>query len=185
MAGMQKEEKMTEISLDIRGLAHHARWSAMHLIGGVLAGLAALLTLAALGPVLADDTSNFETVAGISVYIGLMPAEIVRGHPAGHAETQMHGGAPSGPHAYHLVVALFDEQTGDRIENARVAATVSGLGHIGQTNVSLEPMLIENTITYGAFVDLRALERFDIALTIKVPDRSKPVRVDFADEHLP
>ncbi|MBN9307771.1 MAG: hypothetical protein J0I99_15950 [Devosia sp.] len=135
--------------------------------------------------VAADDTSNFKTVAGISVYMGLMPAEIVKGHPAGHTEAQMHGGPPSGPHAYHLVVALFDEATGNRIENARVAATVSGLGHIGQTSVALEPMLIADTVTYGAFIDLRALERFDIALTIKVPDRPDPVRVDFAEEHLP
>lgn len=152
-----------------------------------LAGVALALQLSLLAPsqATADDASNFKTVAGISVYIGLMPAEIVKGHPSGHTEAQMHGGPPSGPHAYHLVVALFDEKTSDRIENARVAATVSALGHIFQTNVPLEPMLIENTVTYGAFIDLQALERFDIGLTIKVPDRPEPVQVDFANEHLP
>lgn len=175
---------MTWLSSGTEHTAGQAQRATLHPIGRLLVGLVAAFLLM-VGQVAADDTSNFKTVAGISVYIGLMPAEIVKGHPAGHTEAQMHGGPPSGPHAYHLVVALFDEATGNRIENARVGATVSGLGHIGQTNVPLEPMLIADTVTYGAFIDLRGLERFDIALTIKVTDRPEAVRVDFADEHLP
>lgn len=178
---------MRSLSSEMRVGAHQVQRWAIHPVARLLGGLAIALQLSLLmaGQVVADDTSNFKTVAGISVYIGLMPAEIVQGHPTGHTEAQMHGGAPSGPHAYHLVVALFNEDGGDRIENAEVAATVSGLGHVGQASTRLEPMLIENTVTYGAFIDLRALERFDIALTIKVPDRPKPLRVDFANEHLP
>lgn len=148
--------------------------------------LALQLTLPTTIEARADDISGFKTVAGISVYIGLMPAEIVKGHPSRHPEAQMHGGAPTGPHAYHLVVALFDEQNGaSRIEDARIAATVSGVGHVGQTSVALEPMLIADTVTYGAFIDLRALERFEIALTITVPDRPGSIRVDFGNQHLP
>lgn len=175
---------MTWLSSAIRDSAGQVQRPVLHLIGRLLAGLVLALLLTG-GQVAADDTGNFKTVAGISVYMGLMPAEIVKGHPAGHTEAQMHGGPPSGPHAYHLVVALFGVATGNRIENARIAATVSGLGHIGPTKVALEPMLIADTVTYGAFIDLRALERFDIAITITVPDRPEPVRVDFADEHLP
>lgn len=152
-------------------------------IGRFLAGL--VLAFLAVGQVVADDTSNFKTVSGISAYIGLMPAEIVKGHAPGHPEAQMHGGSPSGPHAYHLVVALFDEVTSNRIENATVTATVSGLGDIGQTNVLLEPMLIADTVTYGTFFNLQSLERFDITLTIELPDRPEPVRVIFDNEHLP
>lgn len=178
---------MTRLSPHIRSWVHRARWSTMHHIRRILfgCGFALQLSLLVLGHAMADDTSNFKTIARISVYIGLIPAEIVKGHPSGHPEAEMHGGTPSGPHAYHLVVALFDEESGDRIENAEVAATVSGVGHVGQATTSLESMLIENTVTYGAFIDLRALERFDIALTIKVPGRPEPVRVNFANEHLP
>lgn len=178
---------MTQLSPHIQDWIHRVQWSTTHQIGRILFGFAFALQLGLLmlGQAIADDTSNFKTVAGVSVYIGLIPAEIVRGHPGGHPEAEMHGGAPSGPHAYRLVVALFNEDGGDRIENAEVAATVSGLGHVGQATTRLEPMLIENKVTYGAFIDLRALERFDIALTIKVPDRPKPLRVDFANEHLP
>lgn len=133
----------------------------------------------------ADDAANYQTKDGLAVYLGLMPTAIVAGHPPGHPEASMHGGAPSGTHAYHVVIAVFDEKTGERVENATVTAVVSGLGHVGTTNVAMEPMLIDGTVTYGAFVDLRALARFDVAVTILVPWRDAPVRVDFANEHVP
>jgi hypothetical protein len=52
----------------------------------------------------------------------------------------MHGGAPSGAHQYHIVVAMFDVKTGARIENARVTANVSGLAQVGAQNAALEPI---------------------------------------------
>lgn len=178
---------MTQLWTGIGNRARRAKGPLVCAIARHIAAfaLAFQLALPLAAPALADDTGNFKTVAGISVYVGLIPAEIVKGHPSGHPEAQMHGGPPNGPHAYHLIVALFDEESADRIEDAKVAAMVSGLGHVGQTNVALEPMLIDGTITYGAFIDLGALERFDIALTIIAPDRPEPVRVDFENQHLP
>lgn len=179
---------MTQLSARIGNWVRRARTPCTPKMTRLIAAfiLAVQLAFAMTVEATANDTSGFKTVAGISVYIGLMPAEIVKGHPSGHPEAEMHGGAPNGPHAYHLVVALFDEQNGaNRIEDARIAATVSGVGHVGQTNVALQPMLIADTVTYGAFIDLRALERFEITLTITVPDRPEPVRVDFENQHLP
>jgi hypothetical protein len=40
----------------------------------------------------ADD--NYRTKDGLAVYLGVLPATIVRGHPPGHPERAMHGGAP-------------------------------------------------------------------------------------------
>ncbi|TIU97316.1 MAG: hypothetical protein E5W09_15080 [Mesorhizobium sp.] len=31
----------------------------------------------------------------------------------------------------HIVIAVFDASTGERVENAKVTVTVSGLGHVG------------------------------------------------------
>lgn len=179
---------MTQLSTSIGNWVRPAQSPSTPKMTRLLAAfiLAVQLTFPLTVEAIANDTSGFKTVAGISVYIGLMPAEIVKGHPSGHPEAEMHGGTPNGRHAYHLVVALFDEQNGaSRIEDARIAAAVSGVGHVGQTNVALEPMLIADTVTYGAFIDLRALERFEITLTITVPDRPGPVRVDFENQHLP
>src|SRR4030067_126792 len=66
-------------------------------------------------------------VDGVAIYFGILPAELVRGHPQEHPEGQMHGGVPVGEN--HITVALFDDKTGKRITRAEVTATVTGPGH--------------------------------------------------------
>jgi hypothetical protein len=77
------------------------------------------------------EDPGYKTSGGLTAYIGMMPAEIVKGHPLGHPEQTMHGGAPQGHHEYHLVVAIFDAAGGARISNATVTARFSGLGLSG------------------------------------------------------
>lgn len=96
----------------------------------------------------------------------------------------MHGGPGTAPHQQHLVVAVFDDQTGARVQNASVSATISGLGHVGQQTIQLEPMKIENTITYGGFVTLSGNDRYAIAVEITVPGRSRPISVTFSSDHV-
>jgi len=54
---------------------------------------------------------------------------------------------------YHVVVAIFDANTGLRISNAQVEARVSETGHTGLRK-KLEPMLIQGTVTYGDYFTL-------------------------------
>ena len=83
----------------------------------------------------------------------------------------------------YIVIAIFDTATGARIENAEVTATVSGLGHVGGRRLELEPMTIAGTVTYGQFVTLPGEDIYDVAVDIRVPDRSSPVRADFTYQH--
>ncbi len=73
-------------------------------------------------------------------------------------------------------MAVFDVQTGERLENARVSATIGGLGHVGQQTIQLDPMKIENTITYGGFVTLPGNGRYDIVVEMNIPERSPRFR---------
>lgn len=101
------------------------------MIGRVLfrsAGIAVAM-LVAVGVALAND--GYLTSDGVAVYLGIVPAAVVRGHPSGHTEGAMHGGAGSGRHQQHIVVAVFDAETGMRVENARVSVRIAGLGEIG------------------------------------------------------
>ena len=41
------------------------------------------------------ETGQVARVNGMDVFYGVIPAEIIRGHPAGHTERKMHGGAPA------------------------------------------------------------------------------------------
>ena len=102
------------------------------------------------------------TAGGLTVYLGVMPAEIVKGQPP------MHGGAPAGPHEHHIVVAIFDAASAARVSDATVTAKVSGLGLSGSEK-TLEPMSIANTITYGGFFNLPGADLYTIRVSIRHP----------------
>ena len=68
----------------------------------------------------AQELSYSQVVDGVAVYFGMIPAELVRGHPREHPEGVMHGGVPVGES--HLTVAVFDDKTGRRISDAEVTA---------------------------------------------------------------
>lgn len=99
------------------------------------------------------------------------------------AERTMHGGVSTRRHQQHIIVAVFDADTGKRIENADIEATIAGLGRVGQQRIKLEPMTIANTIIYGAFVNLGGNDRYEIAVDIVVRDRSRPASEKFTIEH--
>lgn len=143
-----------------------------------------------------DTTTHYQTAGGVGGYIGVVPAEIVKGHASDHPERSMHGGAPSKVHEHHLIVALFDESTGARITNAKVAVTVFGPGNtvvysqsrhptprgskppvLPQT--ALEPMQIAGTTTYGGFFQLPAAAVYTIQVIVQRSEKTKPVTLNF------
>jgi hypothetical protein len=108
----------------------------------------------------AAATDQSKTAGGVTVYLGVVPAEIVKGLPSGSTtERPMHGRIPEGPHEYHLVAAVFDAAAGTRVSDAVVTAEVSGLGLSG-SKMKLEPMQIAGTTTYGGFVDLPGFDLY-------------------------
>jgi hypothetical protein len=135
------------------------------------------------GGALAED-GGYQTADGLAVYLGIIPASVVKGHPSTHTEGAMHEGVRWGPHTRHIVVAVFDAATGRRVENAKVEANIEGLGHVGQQRITLDPMLIASTVTYGSFVTLGGNEQYEIRLEIMVPGRTGPVVVKFSSEHV-
>lgn len=128
----------------------------------------------------AGEGGETKSAGGLTVYLGIVPAEIVKGPGAYSTERRMHGGSPRGPHQRHLVVAVFDSASNARIEDATVIAKVSGLGLSGP-ETTLEPMKIADTITYGGYFDLTA-DLYTIRVTVKRPS-AQPVVLDFKYDH--
>lgn len=128
---------------------------------------------------ISNDTS---TARGLTAYLGVMPAEIVKGHPSTHPEGAMHGGAPESAHEYHVVVAIFDAASGARVSDATVTAKISGLGLPGHEK-TLEPMVIANTITYGGFFQLPGADLYTVSVTVKRPGSQAPVVLEFRYDH--
>ena len=130
----------------------------------------------------AAEDAQYKMIDGLAVYLGVVPAEIVKGHPSGHSETTMHGGPPKGRHEYHVVAAIFDAATGARVSDATVTAQISGLGLSG-TKKKLESMEISNTISYGGFFDLPGADLYTVRLAIQRAGAERPVIVDFKYDH--
>ncbi|WP_297185406.1 hypothetical protein [uncultured Porticoccus sp.] len=131
-----------------------------------------------------DVTGNFQVADGVAIYIGLMPAQVVQGHPAAHEESRMHGGVPGGGSPVHLVVTLFDDATGQRITEAFVKAEVVELGLTPQRK-ELEMMHIADTVSYGNYFSLRSEGPYRIRLKIRLPEREKVVEATFSHNHKP
>lgn len=119
------------------------------------------------------------TVDGVLAYLGVVPAAIVQGHPRQHPEATMHGGPDDSKRDYHLILALFAEDSGTRIETAEVQVNVMGLGHIGGTRLTLDPMQIAGTVTWGTFVDLPSRDIYELTFSVTLPDRKGEIVFPF------
>ena len=115
------------------------------------------------------ETDQSETAGGLTVYLGVVPAEIVKGPPThillskGPHEYQV---SSKSPHDYQMIAAIFDAASGERVSNVVVTAEVSGLGLSGSKK-QLEPMQIAGTATYGGFFELPGSDLYTLTLTVE------------------
>lgn len=146
---------------------------------------AAVLSIAALAAsaAFAADSATHKVVHGVAIYLGVLPAEMILGHPKPHTETEMHGGVPAGQHQQHVVVALFDAATGKRIGGAKVSARVHEINLAG-TQKKLEPMLIAGTVSYGNYFNMPATNNpYRIRVLIELPGVAGVIEAQFDYQH--
>lgn len=144
---------------------------------------ALLITLALpMATVFADIANEKAVVEGMTFYLGIVPSELVLGHPQGHSEREMHGGPPAGAGEYHVMIAIFDAKTGKRITDAVVKASVESLGLGGQEK-PLEPMPIAGALTYGNYFRMAGTGPYTITLRVSRPGLQRPVAVRFEHSH--
>lgn len=125
---------------------------------------------------LAAESGYRQVVNGVAVYIGVVPAELVRGHPPEHPEGEMHGG----PRFFesHLTVALYEAKSGKRIRNAEVQARITNPRGVTVSR-KLEPMLIADQPTFGNYVPISGDGPYRMELEIQVPGAKRPINASF------
>jgi hypothetical protein len=84
---------------------------------------AACLALLTLALAHASGAEQKLTAGDLDVYYGFVPAEVVKKQP----DAAMHKARVRAGFR-HLVVAVYDQKTGERVSNATVTATVTPLG---------------------------------------------------------
>lgn len=125
-----------------------------------------LVAAGALAPDLSASADEFEKATdGISVYLGVVPCDALQAVPRTQDETKMHGGIPAIQQCHHVMVALFDESSGARIEDATVSAAVGEFGMYAESK-PLERMTDNGTITYGNYFQIPQKRMYRIDLRI-------------------
>ncbi|MBI2311243.1 MAG: hypothetical protein HYU77_01910 [Betaproteobacteria bacterium] len=139
---------------------------------GTLAGLAAAHR----------EQGQRKLVDDMEVELGIVPSEDLRGRPAGTPEKSMHAGVPKGKAQYHVLIAVFNRKTKQRISDAVVEATVGEVGFRGERK-KLDPMAINDTITYGNYFRMPGVGPYVIAVKIRTPGMARAAEVRFDHKH--
>lgn len=143
-----------------------------------------LLTLASSGAY-ADQLNRSVTKSDLTVHFGIVPAEKARSVDRGTSEPVEPASAP-GLSSYHLVVALFDKATGERISDATMNATVTGPGPKSRSRTQVKPLQevkANGMVTYGNYFDMPWRGRYRIDLSITRKDSSRPTNVRLTYDH--
>lgn len=137
--------------------------------------IVAVIALAAGASALAAEMVR--TVGGLAIYLGVVPAEMLQGHPGEHPEKKMHRGASDLRRQRHVLIAVFDAATGARIEDAVVTAKVGEPG-LAKVEKRLEAMPIGGAASYGNFFSMRA-GTYEIDVRVLVASTGKLVDTRF------
>jgi hypothetical protein len=149
-----------------------------------LARLFTIVALVTMSAAFAHDEDT-KVVDGIAIYLGVVPCEMIEGLPTTNPERQMHGGVPAIVHCHHVMVALFDDASGKRIDHATVSAKVREPGVSGVSGVmkTMEPMAIAGAMTYGNFFSIAETEKILIDVQIRRPGSSHVTTTEFNYHH--
>ncbi len=111
--------------------------------------------------------SNHQSIGGMEVYLGFMPAKALLAFPRDSVERSMHGGVPTGRDYYHLNVSLLDAKTGKPIDNAKVQARIEQPG-IASVSKTLEPMAV-GPASYGNYVRMKRNTAYLVTVRVSAP----------------
>lgn len=148
----------------------------------IVVALSLLLLSGLTNATVADAGNGSKIVDDVQIFMGILPAEMIQGHPQDHPENSMHGGQPTASGEYHIVIAIFDATSGTRITDANATAQVSEIGLAGNQK-KLNPMLIAGAMTYGNYFTMPGNGPFRISLTIHVPGKAQDIKAEFEHRH--
>ncbi len=144
------------------------------LLGALLAVAFGLVPAASL----AGHLDRTETVDGIVVRLGIVPAELLRQDEEHFGEHNWQCPPPRARDSHHVLVALFDATSGERITDAEVMTRVSPLGLVGPRK-HLHPESVAEAVTYCNYFDLAPRDTYIIDVDIRRPGSPKVIRARF------
>ncbi|WP_238455882.1 hypothetical protein [Azohydromonas lata] len=136
---------------------------------------ALLMAFAMLGSLTPAAAQAQQRRDGVWLYWGVVPAAIVSER---HSLEQLHGQAPQdGGQVHHLVVALFEDSTGKRIDDAVVRAQLREPGITDASPKYLLPMQVNGLMSYGQMFSVVKPGPYKFQILVKLPGR--PSEIEF------
>lgn len=139
-----------------------------------------LLALVAAPFAVAADASWHHESASYHVYLGIVPANLIRSNPVlvdGDKTLHQDNGASGA--SQHVLVSIFRKPGNERVTNATVIARVGPrklLGGSG-TEKPLEKMLTSGVITYGNYFSMPKKADYEIEVRVYEPHKEKAERI--------
>jgi hypothetical protein len=138
-----------------------------------------LLLASAIAPATAGVRQSSQTVDDLTVYLGIVPAAITRGHRSEHAGEAGAGASLRSIHDIHVIAAVFSKNTGERIRNVTVSARFQG--ERGRAwIVPLRPMTVNDALTYGGFTSMGTNMNATVSIIVQRPSRTRRQRATVA-----
>lgn len=106
----------------------------------------------------------------LTAHLGVLPAEVIEkryGH--GSAEAKAFGGISENSDAYLVTVAITNQATDERVEDADVTATVAPLGLSGARK-QLKPAKLAGALTYGNYFRMPKSGIYQVDVVVQRPD---------------
>ena len=140
------------------------------LLSGLLAGL-----LLAYSPLIGAAHPQMETEIGdYTIHIGVIPADRIAEYP----DLVPHGHPiKTGKNLYHVLIAVYDKTTGQRVDDASVALTLEALG-LNTRRKSMHRVEMAGAITYCSFFQMQPGDYYTIDLDIQRANWQKPLHVE-------
>lgn len=150
---------------------------------------ALLLTflLGAPAPVLAAEASSHLESASYHVYLGVVPASLIKANPVlVDGDKTLHQGDNASDSSEHVLVSVFRKPNNERVVNATVIARV-GINKLlrgTKTEKPLEKMLTSGLVTYGNYFSMPKQGEYEIAVRIYEPNKDQAESVTFVYKKL-
>ena len=121
-----------------------------------------------------------KTVDGMVIYLGMVPAAVLRQHPSDYPAHEV-SKIPSGKHVHHVMLALFDHPGGKRITDAVVTVRVAPLALGGATR-PLDPTMVAGVLSYCNYFRISPSDTTVIQAKIRRPDGARVIQARFIVE---
>jgi len=124
---------------------------------------------------------DFAVTGSTTVYFGVVSGETIRTHPKDYPR-ESYGIPPSSPAQYYVTVALFDSDSGQRIDDASVKARVSTVSGSGPER-ALDPMTVSGARTYGNYFAMGGTGTYKITVLVRRPGSPDAAQAAFEYTH--